>query len=73
MIRHGHPAVDAARGVADPRTGAPVEPGTLFWAGSTATGAAASVAHVLVERGTVTDDMRVAEVWPESGAHGKAR
>jgi CubicO group peptidase (beta-lactamase class C family) len=32
---------------------------------------AASVAHVLVERGDLTDDMRVAEVWPEFGAHGK--
>jgi CubicO group peptidase (beta-lactamase class C family) len=71
VIRHGRTLVDAARGVADPRTGAPVEPGTLFWAGSTAKGVAATVAHVLVERGAVDDDMRVADVWPEFGAHGK--
>ncbi|TWF75854.1 CubicO group peptidase (beta-lactamase class C family) [Pseudonocardia hierapolitana] len=71
VIRHGRTLVDAARGVADPRTAAPVEPGTLFWAGSTAKGVAATVAHVLVERGGLTDDLRVAEVWPEFGAHGK--
>jgi CubicO group peptidase (beta-lactamase class C family) len=73
VIRHGRTLVDAARGVADPRTGAPVEPGTLFWAGSTAKGVASTVAHVLVERGALADDMRVAEVWPEFGAHGKDR
>jgi CubicO group peptidase (beta-lactamase class C family) len=73
VIRHGRTIVDAARGVADPRTAAPVDPGTLFWAGSTAKGVAASVAHVLIERGALADDMRVVEVWPEFGAHGKSR
>jgi CubicO group peptidase (beta-lactamase class C family) len=73
VLRHGRTLVDAARGVADPRTAAPVEPGTLFWSGSTAKGVAATVAHVLVERGVLTDDLRVAEVWPEFGAHGKDR
>jgi CubicO group peptidase (beta-lactamase class C family) len=32
---------------------------------------AASVAHVLVEQGDLTDDTRVVEVWPEFGAYGK--
>jgi CubicO group peptidase (beta-lactamase class C family) len=73
VIRHGRMLVDAARGVADPRTGAEVGPGTLFWAGSTAKGVAATVAHVLVERGELADDMRLVEVWPEFGAHGKDR
>lgn len=71
VIRDGHTLVDAARGTADPCTGAPVDRDTLFWAGSTAKGVASSVAHVLVERGDLTDDMRVVEVWPEFGAHGK--
>ncbi len=71
VIRNGRTVVDAAHGVADPLTAAPVDPGTLFWAGSTAKGVAAAVAHVLVERGALADDMRVAEVWPEFGAHGK--
>ncbi len=73
VVRHGRVLVDAARGVADPRTGAPVEPGTLFWAGSTAKGVAASLAHVLVERVALSYDMRVAEVWPAFAAHGKDR
>jgi CubicO group peptidase (beta-lactamase class C family) len=72
VIQDGHTLVDAARGVADPRTGAPVDPATLFWAGSTAKGVAATVAHVLVEQGVLADDMPVVEVWPEFGAHGKS-
>jgi CubicO group peptidase (beta-lactamase class C family) len=71
VIRNGHTLVDTARGASDPRTGAPVDRDTLFWAGSTAKGVASSVAHVLIERGEVTDDMRVVDVWPEFGARGK--
>jgi CubicO group peptidase (beta-lactamase class C family) len=71
VIRAGSVLVDAARGVADLRTGAPVGHDTLFWAGSTAKGVASTVAHVLVDRGELADDMRVVDVWPEFGAHGK--
>src|SRR5947209_8683411 len=71
VIRNGHVVVDAVRGAADTRTGAPVDGDTLFWAGSTAKGVASSVAHVLIERGDVTDDMRVVDAWPEFGARGK--
>jgi CubicO group peptidase (beta-lactamase class C family) len=59
VIRRGPTRVDTARGVSDPRTGAAVDRDSLFWAGSTAKGVASSVAHVLIERGDVTDDMRV--------------
>lgn len=71
VIRNGHTLVDVARGASDPRTGAAVEHDTLFWAGSTAKGVASSVAHVLIERGVVSDDMRLVEVWPEFAARGK--
>ena len=71
VIRHGHTLVHTARGASDPRTGAPVDLDTLFWAGSTAKAVASSVAHVLIERGEVTDDLRVVDVWPEFGARGK--
>jgi CubicO group peptidase (beta-lactamase class C family) len=71
VIQGGRTLVEAARGVADPRTAAPVGPGTLFWAGSTAKGVATSLAHVLVERGELGYDVPVVEVWPEFGAHGK--
>ena len=58
-------------GVADPATGCPVSPGTLFWAASTAKGMASTVVHVLAERGELDYDLRVADVWPEFAAHGK--
>lgn len=69
--RHGHPVVDAVAGVADPATGRPVTSDTPFYAYSTGKGATATVAHVLVERGFFGYDTRIAELWPEFGAHGK--
>ena len=71
--RHGHVVADVVSGVADPETGAGVRPGTLFYAASAAKGIAASLAHVLAERGDLDYDMRVAEVWPEFGSRGKDR
>ena len=71
VIRNGHTLVEAARGASDARTGALVERDTLFWAGSTAKAVASSVAHVLIEHGDVTDDLRLVDVWPEFGARGK--
>src|SRR5262249_32738109 len=52
-------------------TGRPVTPGTLFYAASAAKGVAASLAHVLAERGDITYDLRLADVWPEFAARGK--
>jgi CubicO group peptidase (beta-lactamase class C family) len=73
-VRHqGRVAAEVASGVADPRTGAAVRPGTLFYAASAAKGVAASLAHVLAERGDLGYDLRLAEVWPEFGSHGKDR
>ena len=69
--RHGHVVADVVSGVADPRTGAGVRPGTLFYAASAAKGVASSLAHVLAERGDLGYDMRVADVWPEFGSRGK--
>lgn len=71
VVKDGQVVADVARGVADPRTGAPVSGGTLFYAASTAKGVAATVAHVLVERGELGYDMRAVDVWPEFGSHGK--
>jgi CubicO group peptidase (beta-lactamase class C family) len=71
VIQGGRTLVDTARGLADPSTAAPVESDTLFWAGSAAKGVASTVAHVLIERGDLADDLPVVEVWPEFGAHGK--
>lgn len=73
VLHAGHVVADAVAGIADERTGAPVEPGTLFFAASAAKGVAASVAHVLAERGELDYEQRVADVWPDFGAHGKDR
>jgi CubicO group peptidase (beta-lactamase class C family) len=71
VIKEGRVMADAVSGVADPATGAAVTGDTLFWAASTAKGVATSVAHVLAERGELGYDMRVVDVWPEFGSHGK--
>ena len=71
VIKDGRVVADVVSGVADPGSGAAVAGDTLFWAGSTAKGVAASVAHVLADRGELDYDMRAAEVWPEFGSHGK--
>jgi len=73
VLHEGRVVVDAVAGAADAHAGRPVDPGTLFFAASTGKGVAASVAHVLVERGDLSYDQRVAEAWPEFGAHGKDR
>ncbi|HTU07123.1 MAG TPA: serine hydrolase domain-containing protein [Trebonia sp.] len=73
VMRRGELVADVAAGVADPATGRPVTPGTLFFAASTAKGIASTVAHVLAEQGAVGYDLRLAEVWPEFAAHGKDR
>jgi CubicO group peptidase (beta-lactamase class C family) len=64
VYRDGDLVVDAVAGPG-------VSSGTLFFAASTAKGVAASVAHVLAERGDLDYDMRLVEVWPEFGRHGK--
>jgi CubicO group peptidase (beta-lactamase class C family) len=69
VVRDGHVVVDAVSG--DAGQGSPVVPNTLFYAASTAKGVASAVAHVLVEQGRLDYDMRVCDVWPEFGAHGK--
>jgi CubicO group peptidase (beta-lactamase class C family) len=71
VIKNGQVVADVVSGIADPQTGVEVSAGTLFWAASTAKGVASSVAHILVERGELDYDMRVVDVWPEFGAHGK--
>jgi CubicO group peptidase (beta-lactamase class C family) len=73
VLRGGQVAAEAVSGVADPDTGAAVRVDTLFYAASTAKGVAASLAHVLAERGDLDYDMTLASVWPEFGSRGKER
>jgi CubicO group peptidase (beta-lactamase class C family) len=71
VYRHGRPVVDAVAGVADPASGRPVTPDTPFYSYSVGKEVTAAVVHVLVERGAFGYDTRIAELWPEFGAHGK--
>src|SRR5277367_6793218 len=63
--------VDAWAGVADVRTGAPVDADTLFPVFSTTKGIEATVMHILAERGQIEYDKPVAHYWPEFAANGK--
>src|ERR1700722_7432593 len=67
----GELVVDAWAGVADVRTGVPVDGDTLFPAFSTTKGIMATVMHLLAERGQIDYDAPVAKYWPEFAANGK--
>jgi CubicO group peptidase (beta-lactamase class C family) len=73
MIENGRTVVDVVAGAADPVTGGLVTGSTLFYAASTAKGAASTFAHVLVERAALSYDAKVVDVWPEFGSHGNDR
>ncbi|WP_197048656.1 serine hydrolase domain-containing protein [Streptosporangium roseum] len=68
---HGEPVLIAHAGLADRRTGRPVQEHTLFHAWSAGKGLIATVVHVLAERGLLDYDTSVAEYWPQFAAHGK--
>jgi CubicO group peptidase (beta-lactamase class C family) len=71
VYHHGNLVVNAFAGT----TGAPgegrVDAGTLFPVFSTTKGMAATLIHLLVERGSIDYETPIAEVWPEFAAHGK--
>ncbi|MEV4637721.1 serine hydrolase domain-containing protein [Actinoplanes sp. NPDC049548] len=67
----GRLIVNAAAGLADESTGAPVTPDTPFLNYSAGKGLTSAVVHVLAERGELDYDLRIADVWPEYGRHGK--
>jgi CubicO group peptidase (beta-lactamase class C family) len=73
VYRHGEQVVDAVAGLADPATGRPVTSDTPFFSYSIGKGVASTVVHVLAERGVLDYDMRIVELWPEFGAHGKEK
>ncbi|GAB1644787.1 serine hydrolase domain-containing protein [Krasilnikovia sp. MM14-A1259] len=67
----GRLVVSAVSGMANPATGQQVTPDTLFFGYTTGKGLAATAVHVLAERGDIDYDMRLVDVWPEYGRHGK--
>ena len=64
VYQHGELIVDATAGTTSD---------TLFYAASTAKGAAATVANVLVDRGVLEYDAPIAELWPEFAVNGKEK
>jgi CubicO group peptidase (beta-lactamase class C family) len=73
VYQNGNLIVDAVAGIADPASGRPVTSDTPFFSYSIGKGVAATVVHVLAERGVLDYDTRIVELWPEFGAHGKQK
>jgi CubicO group peptidase (beta-lactamase class C family) len=73
VYTRGELAVDAVAGIADPATGRRVESDTPFYNFSIVKGAAATLAHMFVERGAFGYDTPLVDLWPEFGAHGKQK
>lgn len=73
VYSHGKLVVDAWAGVADLKTGKPVDGDTLFPVFSTTKGIAATMLHLLAEKGKVDYDQPIASLWPEFAAHGKEK
>jgi len=71
VYHHGTLVVDAWAGAADPASGAPVTPETLFTVYSVGKGIAATALHVLAERGVLAYDDPIARHWPAFAQHGK--
>jgi CubicO group peptidase (beta-lactamase class C family) len=71
VYHRGEPLVEAIAGVADPATGRLVRSDTPFYNFSIVKGAAATITHILVDRGAFGYETPVAKIWPEFGARGK--
>ncbi|MFB9275790.1 serine hydrolase domain-containing protein [Cohnella cellulosilytica] len=67
----GELIVDAFAGIADQASGTPVDGDTLFPVFSTTKGVAATVIHLLAERGQLDYDAKIGDIWPEFGVNGK--
>lgn len=68
----GELIVDAYAGIADQERGTPVDGDTLFPVFSTTKGVAATIIHLIAERGQLDYDMKICEIWPEFSVNGKA-
>lgn len=73
VYHHGDLIVDAWSGVADCRSGRAVDGDSLFPIFSVSKGMAATVVHQIVERGLLSYDRPIADVWPEFAANGKEK
>jgi len=72
VYHRGVQVVDAVAGLADPATSRPMSSETPVYCYSVCKAAASTLMHRLAERGAFDYQTKVAEVWPEFGARGKA-
>jgi len=72
VYRKGKLVVDAWAGSADPAANLPVNGDTLFPVFSCSKAVAATVIHILAERGLLDYDAPIARYWPEFAQNGKA-
>lgn len=72
IFRNGEPVVNICAGWSDRKREEAVTPNTLFSVYSSGKAMAALVIAHLVEQGHLDYEQRVADIWPEFGAHGKA-
>ena len=70
-FRNGALLVDAVAGTADPASGRPMTSSTPIFSFSTGKNVAATLAHVLIDRGVLDADRPITDLWPEFGANGK--
>jgi CubicO group peptidase (beta-lactamase class C family) len=68
---NGEMVCDTYAGTLDATGTTKVAPDTLFPTFSTTKGIAATLAHLMVERGKVSYETPIASVWPEFAANGK--
>ena len=71
IYRDGKLIVNASSGIMEGPDGKPVDEHTLFPVFSTTKGIVATIMHLLVERGKISYDTPIAEVWPEFAQNGK--
>ncbi len=71
VIHEARTVVDLWGGVADRRTGRPWERDTISLVWSSTKGATALCAHLLISRGLLDLNAKVASYWPEFGRAGK--
>jgi CubicO group peptidase (beta-lactamase class C family) len=71
VYHNGEMVIGAWAGVADPGSGTPVTPETLFTVYSVSKGITATVLHILAERGVIDYDDPIERYWPSFGQNGK--
>ncbi len=70
VMRHGETLLDLYGGAAS--TGQPWRPDTLACCFSVTKGVLSLLAHRLIDDGTLSPEIRVADLWPAFSANGKA-